>query len=435
MGRLSAAGLDPHTLTEIDDGREVWAARTAVGQEVTVVRARTLRAALRVRRERALIRSLKADGVRAAPELLSGGVLHYAVETGEVLRRSRGRRTQSRAAGAPRAAEAEAAVRRDLEQLCEALNARELALGHRPGAGLLLRSDGSALVTDFSSLREATFAAHRADVRWIESVMGGGEVPASIMRRQAKATLVQTPRRARPAVRIALSSAAATVVLAAVVAGGVLTGGGVPIAGVLQQTGADLSAGAGRHDASDGAEKAGSGVAVPLQADNGAGATSPDSRSGPGADTAPSGAQQMSGDPVQAVSALADARRDYVIGAAGENAAVVEGSPAAVDDARLRQRFAVFRVDGGVTTVHEVQVLERDDQRCRIRARISDSPMTLTDEKGRQRQVPAGAERTVVMELAREPDGWRIVSVRADEQESSAAAGDTVAARSATGRR
>ncbi len=396
------------------EGRQTWESLNEMGDDVLTVRARSLRALPRVAREVRLLRQLNEDGVRAAPRLIASRPWQYTIEAARSVQPARGRRVSEAARTESSTGEGAlaASARADLDQLCEALNAKELALGLRSPAAIGMRSDSSVVVTDFSGLRPATFAAQQADARWISAAIGN--TPArrvSHVQRQRSALIETTvPPRSRKPWVIAAGAVAAAVVI---VGGGMILIGGNDRAAhaddSAQQAAEVASAGSEQEASTDGD---GTAISHPMLL-----IATPDSPGSAAAEKDPTSevrqADLAAGDDgAEVLTALADLRRDYLIGVGEQNLAAAQGTEAWSEDAALRQRLDGLTVSGGVTTVHEAQVLESDGATARLRAVISESPMTISGLEQGEQTTPATAKRTVLITLTRSDDGWRVSEVR-----------------------
>ncbi|AEI11914.1 serine/threonine-protein kinase [Cellulomonas gilvus] len=120
-------------------------------------------------------------------------------------------------------------------------------------------------------------------------------------------------------------------------------------------------------------------------------------------------------DPAQAAAELTR-RRVHVLqqgDAATLGDVEVPAGPAHVADTRVLAELAGARLDGLTVRVHEALVLSHDDERARVRVTSTTSAYTRVQPDGRA--LPGGprARESVVLELRRTPQGWRVWAVSA----------------------
>lgn len=415
------------------DGREVWRSRDSSGRDMLTVRSRSLRALLRVRRERALIEDLHREGIAAAPRLIRVTLTAYSIEAVHELSLSAGKRRESSTLAAPSADPGREAVRLDLLDLLTELHSRSLSLNLAGVRGVGFRADGSVAVVDFSRVGEASFSRVRADNRWVESLVSGvvqssttvtrrihlqeANSPGNGVKESAGALLRQKknlPRARKGELTSARSEGeglwaryrAALITTSAVVA----TCAAVALAITYVPR---LPAFAG---ASVQQQVVQSPSAEPVTP-----AASPGSSQSAGSQK--NNQEKPLDDPYALLTDLARARLEYLSGVRSDNPSVVPGSPAAQEDAELRARVGGATIEGGRTVVHEAQVITHTPTSATIRAVVSDDAATVG--KGAQVQkLPATEPRTIIMTVERSSDAaegggkWRIREVTQVEGEA-----------------
>ncbi len=397
-----------------DELHVVERARTAAGRHVVVVRAIAPGGIAIVLDQARLLAELEAAGATALPRVLGASATAYVREDAAPWGARPGRRRAD--VGSPATAErmAVAAARDRLDASVSVLHERGYVLGLEERTGLAVRPDGTVVVTDLRSLHRAEdLGSRRADQRWIDGVLGdqgrtlrrrremSGEGPGSdpaltaptaetsghtgwtpvesaIGNREPAGRRVRE-RRARVRRRRRLLAGATAVALVSMT----LT--------LLFATRAEAPAGP-RATASP-------------PADAGATVT-------PGGGPDQSASPVAPENPVALVAALASARRAHVVGGAADGA-TQPSSPASQEDARLAEAYAGIDVAGWETRVvsAEVTMLDTAAGTATIRARIAESPRTLTDADGWSTSVPASPEHDVELRLAWSDGRWLLTDV------------------------
>lgn len=407
-----------------DELRVVESARSPAGRRVVVVRAIAPGGIAGVLEEARLLGELEAAGATALPRVLGTSATAYVREDAPPWGARLGRRRAE--TGSPATAErvALAAARELLDASVSALHERGYVLGLEGREGLALRPDGSVVVTELGSLRRAEdLASRRADQRWVDGVLG--DQGRTLRRRHETLTIAprtsdgerETPVRSGPA--------------AAPPAGSDDTGRSgawAPPATPRRET---MGRRARRRRPRPRRPRrllAGA-VAVALvsmtltlliatraEAPTGSRTTARPAATRPTESVAEAPAETSAvvapEDPVALVAALASARRAHVVGKAGDSA-TLPSSPAAQEDGRLAEAYAGIDVAGWETQVvsAEVTALDTAAGTATVRARVAESPCTLTYADGSSRVVPAAAEHDVELRLAWEDGRWLLTEV------------------------
>lgn len=428
-----AGELAPSTCTAIehvtgDELRVVESARTPAGRRVVVVRAIAPGGIAGVLEEAQLLGELEAAGATALPRVLGTSATAYVREDAPPWGTRSGRRRAE--TGSPATAErvALAAARELLDASVSALHERGYVLGLEGREGLALRPDGSVVVTELGSLRRAEdLASRRADQRWVDGVLGD---QGRTLRRRHE-TLTIAPRTGDGELEMPVRSGPA----AAPSAGTDDTGrsGGAwaapPAPATWHRNATGRRARLRRPRARRPRRLLAGAVAVALvsmtltlliatraEAPTGSRTTPRPAATRPTESVAEAPAETSAvaapEDPVALVAALASARRAHVVGGAGDSA-TLPSSPAAQEDGRLAEAYAGIDVAGWETQVvsAEVTALDTAAGTATVRARVAESPCTLTYADGSSRVVPAAAEHDVELHLAWEDGRWLLTEV------------------------
>lgn len=387
LASVFGTGLRPVRLVRTEGGRQVWQARDHRGRRLTLIRARSIRAAMRVRREIALLHILEAGDTPAVPTLKWRGVAAYAVAEGpSALAPPRGKRVarEARVKGGSNTAQ----MASDLAALLKSLHSRGLALGLQGLRGLELSPRGRVVVTDFSHVGPLTPVRKRADQQWLARLTSGAGTYRYAQRRAEEQHEPEW-----------LTSSSQGI--------GERASASVPAAPIGSRS---------RHRSAKGKKHRMrfcitspprlAAVAV-LTCTILAGA--PMLASFP--DTAPPSTSAPSAheDPATIIPPLVEARHRYLIGATELNTSAAPGSEAEIADQKLRSALAGANVKGGQVRILEVHALAQNDNAVHVRVRLEDSAARI-DGTAQSLELDGSEPYEVDMRLTRIDGEWRIAS-------------------------
>lgn len=394
IARMVSAFSTGHRLIRMvrtDGGRQVWQARDHRGRRLVLIRARSLRAVKRVRREIALLKELRATGVTAVPALKWCGLAAYAIAEGPSALAPRKGKRASRAMVATGETEM-ANVAADLAGLLVALHSRNLALGLQGLRGIELSPHGRVVVTDFSHVATLTPVKKRADKQWLARLTNGADTYRYAQRRTGEREeyslrewgmvdpSAQHPhgRRSKPEEEIAPSPSERRA-----------KGSGQRRLWILTPMALKLALPA---------------VLLCAALAGGLMFTAPSENTPPAMI-----AETRIEDPAAIMTSLAAARHSYLIGETDDNLSAAPGSEAELADKKLRAALAGTMVEGGEMRVLEARTLEQSESGARVRVRVEETGARIS-APNETRALDESEPYEVDIRLERVAGQWRIVS-------------------------